>query len=40
MMTDSMGIGLALLAAVVAATLLGGALPLRFERHLRLFLSF
>lgn len=40
MMTDSMGIGLALLAAVVAATLLGGALPLRFERHSRLFLSF
>lgn len=35
-----MGTGLAVLAVVTAATLLGGALPLRFERHSRLFLSF
>ncbi len=39
-MPGSMATGLALLAAVVAATVLGGALPLRFERHSRLFLSF
>ncbi len=39
-MTLSMGTGLALLTAVVAATVLGGALPLRFERHSRFFLSF
>ncbi len=39
-MPGSMGTGLALLAAVVAATVLGGALPLQFERHSRLFLSF
>jgi zinc transporter ZupT len=32
--------GSVLLLAVVAATLAGGALPLRFERHARIFLSF
>lgn len=35
-----MGTALVLLTVVVAATLLGGAVPLRFERHSRLFLSF
>lgn len=32
--------GLLLLAGVAAATLAGGAVPLRFEQHSRLFLSF
>lgn len=40
MMPSSMGTSFALLAAVLAATVLGGVLPLRFERHSRLFLSF
>lgn len=39
-MCTIMALGVLLLSAVAAATLLGGAVPLRFERDTRLFLSF